>query len=259
MLKTLLVFIVCFYFTLTEGSAQNLNRKYVDGINIGTRKSVVIDTVMSQLRTYFETNVDGVLSYNRKKYNINLSKKNKRDAFITSMQDDLRTQLQTTENWQKIDSYRKYGVAINKVLGYNMTFYGYGKSRTGRNGHGYCDLIFKNESVSGIYGNLELTTDYTIHSGYQYDNNHLANCAGVLRTNYGNFTFKQGSTTWNSCSTNPEHVPVITYYFNSDQDYLATFTFTYGIYQRKVTGGSKNQCVAAGNHLTSIDFSISEK
>ncbi len=239
--------------------AQKLNQEFVDGISIGTRKSVVIDIVMSQLRTYFETDTDGVLSFTRKKYKIKINNKNKLDAFITSMQDDIRTQLQINENWQTVDSYSKYGVGINKVLGHNMTFPGYGKSGSGKNGDGHCDLSFKNEYVSGIYGSLDITRDYSIHSGFNYDNNHLANCANVLRNNYGSFTFKQGSTTWNSCSTNAENVPIITYYFNSDDDYAATVTFTYGIYQRKVIGGHRYQCVASGNHLTNIAFSVSQK
>lgn len=256
--KQILCLIGCFFFFISASNAQNLNHEYVDGISIGTRKSVVIDTMMSKLRTYFENDVDGVLSFNRKKYNVNLSKKSKRDAFITAMQDDLRTQLQTTENWQTIDSYRKYGVYISKILGQNVTFPGFGKSRTGRNGDGSCELYFKNEALTVIYGSLEVTNDYSIHSGYNYDNNHLANSADVLRKNYGSFTFKQGSAIWNSCSTKPEHVPIITYNFNSHDDYVATFTFTYGIYQRKIAGNN-SQCVVAGNHLTTISFYIAEK
>jgi hypothetical protein len=253
---TLSIVYLCFFNAAVQ--AQQLNQEFVDGISIGTRKSVVIDTVLSQLRTYFETDTDGVLSFTRKKYKIKINDKNKLDEFITSMQDDLRTQMQTNDNWQTIDSYRKYGVAIPNVLGYNMTFPGYGKSRSGKNGNGSCDLSFSNEYVSGIYGSLEMTRDYSVHSGFNYDNNHLANCANVLKNNYGSFTFKQGSTTWNSCSTNPEHVPIITYNFNSDHDYIASFSFTYGIYQRKVIG-NRNQCVAAGNHLTNIAFSVSQK
>lgn len=259
MRKQIILLIVYLSFFTSAVKAQQLNQEFVDGISIGTRKSVVIDIVMSQLRTYFETDTDGVLSFIRKKYKVNIKNKNKLDAFITSMQDVIRTQLQTNENWQTVDSYSKYGVGINKVLGHNMTFPGYGKSGSGKNGDGHCDLSFKNEYVSGIYGSLDITRDYSIHSGFNYDNNHLANCANVLRNNYGSFTFKQGSTTWNSCSTNPENVPIITYYFNSDDDYAATFTFTYGIFQRKVVGGYRYQCVASGNHLTNIAFSVSQK
>ena len=255
-INLLLVFLCLFFPSI---NAQELNQEFVAGISIGTRKSVVIDSIMSQLRLYFERDTDGVLNFTRKKYGVNIKNKNKLDAFITQMQDDVRTMLQTSDNWQTVDSYRKYGFAINKVLGRNVGFSGYGKRGEGRNGDGYMDVYFKDGYVSVMYGSLDITKDYSIHSGLNYDNNHLTSCAAVLRNNYGNFTFIQSATTWNSCSANPENVPVITYNFNTDEEYIATFTFTYGVYQRRLTGGANSQCIAAGNHLTNIAFYVAER
>ncbi len=258
MRKQLPLLIVYLFFFTYPAIAQNLNREYLPGINFGTPKSVVIDTITSQLKTYFETDTDDILKFVRKKYGVNINNKKKLGSFITAMQDDVRTLLQTSPDWLTVDTHKKYGFFISKILGKHLMVPGYGKAGVVKNGSGNCELTFKDDYVSGITGNLETTKEYTLFSGFNYDNAHLSSSANVLKKNYGEFTFKQSSTIWNSCSTNPENVPIINYFFNNDDDFSATFTFTYGIYQQKIAG-SKSQCRAAGNHLTSIDFSIFEK
>lgn len=243
-------------FLTVAANAQRLNREFTPGIRIGTPKSVIIDSVMEKLRRYYENNTDGILKFVRKKYGV---KNKKIDGFIIRMQEDVRTKLQSSDEWQTIDTYFDYGTYLSKVLGKDIRFPGLGVNQAQKNGDGYLDFVFKKGYLQGIYGNINVTKDYTIYSGFAYNNTSLANIAETVRKDIGTFTFKQTSTTWSSCSTNNENVPVISYYFNDDYEVAATFTYTYGIYQRKVVGGYRGQCVAAGNHLTSIAFTIVDK
>lgn len=225
--KTFLLFVYLIFLSVAA-NAQRLNREFTPGIRIGTPKSVVIDSVMKKLRRYYENNTDGILKFVRKKYGV---KNKKLDGFIIRMQEDVRNKLQSSDYWAPIDTYTAYGVYLSKVLGKDIRFPGLGANQALNNGAGYLDFVFKNGYLQGIYGNVEVTKDYTIYSGFAYNNASLANIAETVRKDIGTFTFKQTSTTWSSCSTNNENVPVISYYFNDDYEVSATFTYTYGIYQ----------------------------
>lgn len=247
--------IICFTLIRISGTAQTLNRKFIEGINFNTSKSEVIDIVLEKMRNYYETDREGIIKRASKGFKKNLKKKSTLEEFIINMEDDLAALLDANNDWGSFDATLKYGISISKLLGSDLQSHGFGKANEGKMGDGYIYLVFKDEYLSSIRGGLATTKDYAIHSGYNYDNTHLADAANVLRKNFGGFTFRQYSNIWNSCSTNPETVPMIDYTIvDTDQELSALFTFEYGIYQRRL---SRSQCRSAGNHLTNITFSIS--
>ena len=238
------------------GASQIVNRQFVRGVNFDVHKSDIIDTVLSKLRSYYENDTDGILKRVGKIHGINLKNKKKLEDFIINMEDDLSIILDIEDNWGALNISKDYGVSISQLLGKNLEFAGYGIANSGKNGDAYIDFVFKNEYLSSVSGSLATTVDYSIFSGFNYDNNELSAASANLRKNFGDYTFKQYVTTWNSCSTNPENVPMIEYTIKSDKRYNAILTFEYGIYQKKI---SKNVCRASGNHLTRINFYISKK
>ncbi len=249
--------IICFVFTTIPGTAQTLNRKFVAGINFNTSKEEVIEMVVEKMRHYYETDTDGIIKRAGKGFNKNLKNKNNLESFLLKMEEDLAALLDENDDWRSFDATLKYGIAISKLLGSDLQSYGFGKANEGKASEGYAYLVFEDDYLSSISGGLSTTKDYAIHSGYNYDNTHLAEVANVLRQNFGSFTFRQYTNTWNSCSSNPETVPMIEYTINDTKEELsAVFTFEYGIYQRKL---SRSECRSIGNHLTRLSFSVSRR
>lgn len=249
----MLLAVLFFVASTATVSAQMVNRQFVPGINFDSDKYKVIATVLTRMRTYYENNTDGIIKRAGKIHGINLKNKKKLEEFLINMEEDLATLLDITDDWTSLDLTTTYGVALYTLLGQNMEFAGYGSANQGKRGTGVVNYTFKGDKIATVSGSLEITKDYAIFSGFNYDNAHLTEAAANLRVNFGNFTFRQYNNIWNSCSSNPENVPMVEYTITSDPQYTAILTFEYGIYQRKI---SKYECRAIGNHLTRISFTV---
>jgi hypothetical protein len=234
-------------------NAQKLNYEYVKGIGWSTSKSQAIEVVVQNARAYFTNDVGGIQTTLRKEKNLKVKGKNL-EGFLTEMEGDLRAMLQASDHWDEVDTYTKYRVYLGDIIGYTLLIPGWSQANTGIMGKGTVTYRFDDGFPVSMSASLQTTRDYTIFSGYPYSNEQLAIATDYLRSTYGNFTHKQYTSSWNSCTSNNEPVYTVIYDFKSEY-YDATLTTEYGIYQ-KSTGAYKGACYAAGNHLTSISLTV---
>jgi hypothetical protein len=234
-------------------NAQKLNYAYVKGIGWSTSKSQAIEVVVQNARAYFTNDVGGIQSTLRKEKKLKVKGKNL-EGFLTVMEEDLRAMLKASDHWDSVDTYTKYRVSLGDIIGYTLQIPGWPQANTGNMGKGSVTYRFYDGYPVSMYASQEVTRDYTIYSGYPYNNEQLAHVSAGLKDNFGNFTHNQYTTTWNSCTSNNEPVYRVVYDFKSE-DYDATLTTEYGIYQ-KLTGAYKGACYAAGNHLTSVSLTV---
>jgi hypothetical protein len=234
--------------------AQNLNLRYHESINFNSSKEEVIEIVLTQLRSYLQNDINGSATYLKKKKGINIKSGKNKEKNFSKLEEDIYMLLELEDNWSQEPLYRPYNLLLSNILGSNVTMPMF--AGAGIKGAATFMVSFSRGYVSAVYLTKQTTPDYSIYSGFPYSNEHLADVATKITKQLGPFTYRQGYNTWNSCSTNPENVPVITYFITNGK-YAAEMVTEYGVRQQRIAG-RKGACRAVGNHLTSVTMRITK-
>lgn len=245
--KVLLAFVFALFTTISV-KAQS-DDFLIKDINFNSTKQFVEDFVVERMKAYYVNNVDNSWKKIRKKLGINLKKEAKREAFLKSLESDIRTQFRQADELGKVNLYNKYEVFITEIIGRYAKVHGFAPY-TGSCGSGNYNVGFKKDKVQFISFDIRTTTAFNRFSGYEYDKNYVQQMKADLNKAHPGIQHSSYKSNTNACSDRgePQYNEIFT--VNKPGDYRLSFSYYFGPYVRQNNAYS---CTYLGNHLTSLN------
>ncbi len=219
----------------------------IKDITFNSTKQFVADFVVERMKAYYIHNTDNSWKKIRKKLGINLKKDAKREAFLKSLESDIRTQFKQVDELGKINLYNKYEVFITEIIGRYAKVHGFAPY-IGNCGAGNYNVGFLNDKVRFITFDIRTTTSLSRFSGYEYDNNYVQKLKADYNKAHPGIQHSSYKSTTNACSDKgePQHNEVFTL---NKPDYQLSFMLQFGPFVRQ---NNSYNCTYLGNHLTNL-------
>ncbi len=253
--KRISVFILIVSLVSSLAAKAQTDDFLIKDINFNSTKQFVEDFVVERMKAYYIHNVDNSWKTIRKKQGINLKKEAKREAFLRSLESDIRTQFKQVDELAKINLYTKYDVFITEIIGRYAKVHGFAPY-TGNSGAGNYNVGFKKEKIQFIAFDIRTTTAFNRFSGYEYDKNYVQQMKADLEKVHPGIQHSSYKSNTNACSDKgePQYNEIFT--VNKPGDYRLSFSYYFGPYVRQNNAYS---CTYLGNHLTSLHVFLSNE